>query len=278
MPRLRLLLPLVLLLAPLCVAAPVLARSGDKDPVVAKVGDTEVRRSEVELMLEIYGRNLTDLPPAKRFEEALERVIDMHLIAQAARRDDLDEDPRVRRDLAEAERQVLQEAFIARLVNRETTEKALRERYKQVYHDGKGIREIKVRHILTFTKGKAEDVIRALDGGADFAQLAREQSVDDATAKKGGELGWLKKDAVAVPFAKAAWPLDVGEYTEKPVETGHGWHVIKIDSERFEKGPSFEEARDELAQSAVEDAISSVLQKLREDVKIERVKDAGADD
>lgn len=262
------------------LAAPAAAQSGAKDPavakdpVVAKVGGTEIRRSEVEELLEAYGDSLGDLPPQERFATALERVIDMHLIAAAAREAGLHRDPDVKRQLAAAERDVLQEAYVTRLINRETSEKALRERYDRVYHGGKGIREVQVRHILTYTKGKAEEMARRLDAGADFARLAQENSVDNRTAAKGGELGWIGKHNAAPAFAKAALALPVGKFTKEPVETEHGWHVIKVEAERFEKGPTFEQAKNDLAQAAVEETLSEVLRKLREDVKIERLKDA----
>ena len=267
-------LPATFCVALLLTALPANAQSGTKDAVVAKVGTTEVRRSEVEAMLEAYGDKLSDLPPAERFETALERTIDMHLIARAAREAKLQDDPEVKRLIALAERDVLQEAFINRVVTRETTDKALKERYAKVYYDGKGIRSVKVRHILTYTKGKAEEMIRALNDKADFAKLASENTVDNRTAAAGGELGWLEKEKTTPAFLKAAMALDVGAHTKTPVETEHGWHVIKIDDEKFEKGPTFEQAKAELAQDAVEESISSMLQKMREGVKIERLDGA----
>lgn len=257
------------------LAAPAAAQSKDEDPVVAKVAGTEIRRSEVEALLEEYGEHLAGIEPGKRFEFGLERVIDMHLIARAARRADLDDDPAVKRRLAAAERAVLQEALIGRLIETETTEKALKERYDRVYHEGKGIREVQARHILTYTQGAAEEIIRELKAGADFVELAKEKSVDSRTAAKGGELGWIGEDNASRPFVKAATAIPVGKYGAEPVETEHGWHVIMVEGERFKKGPTFEQAREQLAQDAVEEAISSLLREMREDVKIERVEDAG---
>lgn len=272
------LLPLLLpaLLAALLAgaAAPALAQADGKDAVVARVGGTEIRRSEVEELVEIHGRSLGDLPPPERFQTALDRLIDMTLIAQAAREAGLHKDPEVRRQLAAAERDLLQGAYVARLIEQETSEKALRERYKRVYHDGKGLREVRVRHILTYVKGKAEEMAKRLDAGADFARLARENSVDSRTAAKGGELGWVDEKNAAPAFLKAADRVPVGKFTKEPVETEHGWHVIKVEEERFRKGPSFEQARDELARGAVEESLSELLQKMRREVKIERSKDA----
>ena len=271
MRKLSVLLAFVIMVPSLvCAQAPV------RDPVVAKVGGDEVRRSEVQDLLEAYGEKLGDMPPAERFEVGLERAIDMRLMARAARSAGLHQNPEVRRQIAQAERDVLQEALIAQIVERETSERGLRERYKQEYFDGKGARQVKVRHILTYTKGQAEQFIRRLEDGADFQTLARESSVDSRTAPQGGELGWIGKDDASRPFVRAALAVKVGRYSRRPVETEHGWHVIKVEDERFDKAPPFEAVRDELAKTAVQDTIASLLERMREDVKVERVDAAPA--
>src|SRR5690606_12493438 len=63
------------LAAAMCgLATPAMAQSGGKDPVVAKVDGTEIRRSEVEDMLEAYGDRLGDMPAGERFRTATDRV------------------------------------------------------------------------------------------------------------------------------------------------------------------------------------------------------------
>ena len=229
------------------------AQTPAADPVVAKIDGDEIRRSEVLDLLETYGEKLGDLPAAEQFEVGLERVIDMRLVARAARQAGLRDRPEIRRQIAQAERDILQEAFISQLIERETSERALRERYRRETHDGKGLREVKVRHVLTYTRGAAEKLETALETGADFAKLAQESSLDTTTASKGGELGWIARGGASRPFVRAATALKVGAFTRKPVETEHGWHLIKVEDERFAKAPSFEEMRKELADIAVQE-------------------------
>ncbi len=88
--------------------------------------------------------------------------------------------------------------------------------------------QVKARHILVSTEDLARELHDRATGGADFAQLARTNSIDQATAPTGGELGWFTRDQMVPPFADAAFSLQPGEVSE-PVQTQFGWHVIQVE-------------------------------------------------
>src|SRR3546814_14409479 len=71
-------------------------------------------------------------------------------------------------------------------------------------------------------------------------------------------------------FGKAAFELKVGEYTEKPVESQFGWHVIKVEDTRTQPAPPFEKARDDIERQLEEEAVVGLLTALRAKAKIER--------
>ena len=77
--------------------------------------------------------------------------------------------------------------------------------------------EVKASHILVATKEEADAIIKQLDGGADFAALAKEKSTDTGSKDNGGDLGFFGKGAMDPAFEKAAFALKVGETTKKPV-------------------------------------------------------------
>lgn len=105
-----------------------------------------------------------------------------------------------------------------------------------------------VSHILVDDEKTANDLIAQLDDGADFAELATENSTDTASAEKGGSLGEVNADSgLDETFFAAAQELAEGEYTTTPVETDFGYHIIKMD-EKTEKG-SLEEEKDQLTES-----------------------------
>lgn len=105
-----------------------------------------------------------------------------------------------------------------------------------------------VSHILVDDEETANDLIAQLDDGADFAELATENSTDTASAEKGGSLGEVNADSgLDETFFAAAQELAEGEYTTAPVETDYGYHIIKMD-EKPEKG-SLEDETEQLKKS-----------------------------
>lgn len=118
------------------------------------------------------------------------------------------------------------EAVSQRVVspNVQVTEAEVEEVYRTYHWD----RKILPAHILSSTEEDALEVIRLLDQGRDFAELARERSVAP-DADKGGFLGQYfgPSDSVA-ELADAASGLPVGEFTRTPVRTRDGYEVVKV--------------------------------------------------
>ena len=112
-----------------------------------------------------------------------------------------------------------------------------------------------VSHILVDDEKTANDLIAQLDDGADFAELATENSTDTASAEKGGSLGEVNADSgLDETFFAAAQELAEGEYTTAPVETDYGYHIIKMD-EKPEKG-SLEDETEQLKESIVAEKLT----------------------
>lgn len=112
-----------------------------------------------------------------------------------------------------------------------------------------------VSHILVDDEKTANDLIAQLDDGADFAELATENSTDTASAEKGGSLGEVNADSgLDETFFAAAQELAEGEYTTTPVETDYGYHIIKMD-EKPEKG-SLEDETEQLKESIIAEKLT----------------------
>ena len=75
-------------------------------------------------------------------------------------------------------------------------------------------------------KKKAEKIIKQLNEGADFKELAKKYSSDDATASNGGDLGYFDLDDMTEEFSNAVKKLNKDEYTKEPVKTTYGYHII----------------------------------------------------
>ena len=105
----------------------------------------------------------------------------------------------------------------------------------------------RARHILVDTEAEAKEIFTRLQGGADFAVLARERSKDTGSAQMGGDLGLSDRNAFVKPFADALFAMKEGEL-RGPVKTEFGYHVIRLDAIQAARGKSFDEVRGELAE------------------------------
>jgi peptidyl-prolyl cis-trans isomerase C len=106
-------------------------------------------------------------------------------------------------------------------------------------------KEYHVAHILVPTQAAAQVIITKLQGGADFATLAREQSADDSKVR-GGDLGWIAPGRLPVDFTNAVDALKVSHITTTPVHTVYGWHVMKLLESRPTTPTPFEQVKAQL--------------------------------
>lgn len=123
---------------------------------------------------------------------------------------------------------------------------------------------------------KAKDIIKKLDKGEDFAKLAKDNSDDEGSAKKGGDLGTFTHGKMVDEFEKAAVALKVGKYSAEPVKTSYGYHIILKVSQKDK--PALKKVKDDIIEEIAKDNTTSdntlqvtALVKLREkyDIKWE---------
>ena len=104
-------------------------------------------------------------------------------------------------------------------------------------------------------KKEAEKIIKELDDGADFAELAKKYSDDEATAKNGGSLGQFSPDDMVEQFAAAVKELKVNEYTKEPVKTTYGYHIILKTAE--EDKPELKDVEKDIREKLREQKLNS---------------------
>ena len=86
--------------------------------------------------------------------------------------------------------------------------------------------KIKCSHILLKKHSEALAILNRIKNGESFSNLAKDLSIDKASGKRGGDLGFFRKGAMVKPFEDAAFKLQKGEVSE-PVKTEFGYHIIK---------------------------------------------------
>jgi peptidyl-prolyl cis-trans isomerase C len=138
------------------------------------------------------------------------------------------------------------------------TEQSLLARYDAEIRGKPGPEEVHAEVILLPTEAAARDVIARLAAGADFAALAR-QSSKDASSRTGGDLGFVRRDAVGPEIGAVLFSLRPGEVTPYPVRTASGWLVLRAVARTPGSTPSFAEARDRLEAESERDNVAPVL-------------------
>ncbi|WP_247646124.1 peptidylprolyl isomerase [Labrenzia sp. VG12] len=245
----------------------------EPDDVVAKVGDAEITEADMAFAAQDLGQELQRFPPAQWRKLLLDVMIDMELMAQAARDEGLDKDPDFQKQLEFLQLRALRNAYLGEKINGDISDDAVKAAYDKEFADYEGPEELNARHILVKEKAEADDIIKELDGGADFAELAREKSTGPS-GPNGGSLGYFTKGQMVKPFEDAVLALEPGTYTKEPVETQFGWHVIKLEDKRRQDKPAFEDVAQGLRQQLMREAYDARMAELKNEVSIEILDEA----
>jgi peptidyl-prolyl cis-trans isomerase C len=263
-----------LIVAAFAVRGDVLAQTAPAgapdDPVVAKVDGQPIHLSDLKDATQSLPENLRGLPPQTLYPMLLDQLIDARALVSEARKTGLDKDPTVVRAVTSAEDRALENAVLTKEVAPTVTDDAVRARYDKEIAGKPGAEEVHAKHILVESEDLAKKIIGELKGGADFAALAKQYSKDPSGAQQGGDLGFFKKDEMVPEFADAAFAMKPGEYSQAPVHTQFGWHVILLVERRQAEAPTFEQARDELRQKMIQEGVRAVVAKARAGVSVER--------
>jgi len=238
------------------------------DPVVAKVDGKDITLSQVMAEKDKLPKQAQGLPEETIFPILQNQVVDIMLIEKAAAGSGLEKDPKVQDAIQKLTQQLIDQAYLAKQIESAVTDAAVKAKYEEIIKNFPNEKEIKVRHILVKDESTAKAIIKALKSGSDFIKLAKDKSID-GTSKDGGDLGYVRKDEVVKEFSDVAFALAVGSYTQEPVKTEFGWHVIKVEEKRDAKPPTFEEAKEELKALMAEETIITLLKDLRAKAKVE---------
>ena len=249
-------------------ASPAPAASATDDPVVARIGDAVLHRSDVLAAQKQLPAQVQAMPMQQIYPLLLDQLVNIVLLSEAGRKQGLQNDPEVKRRIDTLTSRAIEEAYVAKLVEPAVNDAKLRARYDEEVKKNPAKEEVQASHILVANEAAAKDIIAQLDKGADFAKLAQEKSTDPG-AKNGGDLGWFTREDMVPEFATAAFAMKQGEYSKAPVKTSFGWHVIKVTGRRAAPPPSFEETRQQLMSEASREIVDAKIEDLRKSTKVE---------
>ena len=121
-------------------------------------------------------------------------------------------------------------------------------------------------------KVKAEDLLAQIRAGADFAELALANSIDQRSKTRGGDLGYFQRNQMVEPFSNAAFALEPNEVSDV-VETQSGYHIIKVTDRQDAQTIPFDEVKDRiievLEQRKRSELVNGFIDELKKDATIE---------
>ncbi len=252
----------VALVAIVAAGTSVRAQDAAADPVVAKVGAVEIHESELKLGMAGLDPQLANLPDDQKRVAALSSIIDVKLLAADADKEGLKDTADFKQRLAFLTDRELHNAYFKKHVVDAVTPEEVKARYEKEIAAIEPQDEIRARHILVKTEEEAKAIIKDLDAGKDFVEIAKEKSTDP-NKSEGGDLGYFAKGRMVPEFEAAAFALEKGAYSKEPVKTQFGYHVIKVEDKRKQQPPALDQVEPQVRQLVMRDKYLELLEKAK---------------
>jgi peptidyl-prolyl cis-trans isomerase C len=234
--------------------------------VVATVNNSPITQD----VLDVYATQRKAQPGNEQSntkEAILNELIALELMRQDSIKKGLDSQPVVIASLNQTTRTTLAGAAIKDfMANNPVTDETAKAFYDEQM--GKVGKEYNARHILVADEESATEVIKLLDSGSDFSELAKEKSTGPSGAS-GGKLGWFGAGQMVKPFSDAAAELDKGSYTKAPVQTQFGWHVIILDDVRDSTPPPFDDVKDRIKMLLANQKLQTYIESIKSSATID---------
>lgn len=239
------------------LAAPVNAET------VMTVNGVDVDSAVVDLYIESRTQKAAAQVSGGERDALVDELKDIYLLTTQSRTEELAKDPQTQAQIELQRRGILAQVTATDYLdqNQATDEEVLAEYAEQIKLAPP--QQFKARHILVESQSTAAELITELQGGANFEDLAREHSTGPS-GPTGGDLGWFSPNQMVKPFSDAVAAMEDGAFTEAPVQTQFGWHVILREGSRDSEPPPLEGVRDVIKQRIEQRKLQEYLVELRE--------------
>ena len=247
----------------LALAVPATAQDTTADTVVATVNGTNITLGHMLVLRESLPAQYQSLPDDVLFKGMLDQLIQQTTLEQSV--------PELKkRDVLAIEndrRGYVSGVALESVVAGAVTDEALQAAYDTRFKDAEPAKEYSAAHILVADEAKANELKAQLDGGADFAELARANSTDTGSGANGGDLGWFGLGMMVKPFEDAVVGAEIGKVVG-PVQSQFGYHLILLKETRIAAAPTLDEMRDELATEIERAAVDAHIKGLMDKAEI----------
>ncbi|WP_224824315.1 peptidylprolyl isomerase [Cognatishimia sp. MH4019] len=246
----------------ICGAFPAFAQEMTADTVVANVNGTEITVGHMITARAQLPQQYQQLPDDVLFEGIREQLVQQTVLSQQT----ADVPKSVELSLENERRAAMAGVAINEFIADAVTDEMLQSLYEEKYASVEPEKEFNASHILVETEEEALALVTELEGGADFAELAKEKSTGPS-GPGGGSLGWFGPGMMVKPFEDAVIGLEDGAISA-PVQTQFGWHVIKLDESRLKDAPTLDDVREELTAELQQVALETHITELTEAAEV----------
>jgi peptidyl-prolyl cis-trans isomerase C len=244
------------------------AKSYTADTVLATVNGDTITLGHVIALSDRLPPQYQQLPDEVLLNGLLDQLIDQQLLA-AAESGSPESDPQgVKLHLDNERRGALAGLAAEAAVEGAVDDAKVQAAYDKQVAEFQPQPEYSAAHILVDSEEKATELKAEIDGGADFAELAKANS-SDGSAASGGDLGWFGAGQMVPEFEAAVSGMEVGQVAG-PVQTQFGWHLIKLNDKRETAAPALDEARPVIEDQLRQAALQARIAELRAGATIEK--------
>jgi len=242
--------------------------------VAAKVNNHIISAEDVLNAVNSLPENVKTKPLSEIYPRIINELINKHLIIKRAYNEKLDLDQNVLNLIQKNKDSILAKYWLNNYIKNETSEENIKNFYNEYVKSFKEYTEVNASHILVKTKNEAVSIINKLKSKSQFSELAKTFSIGPS-GKNGGNLGWFGPGQMVKEFEKAAFLIEKGNISQKPIKTKFGFHVIKVNDARNAKPKKLYEIKKNIIEKITKVSLSNLENKIRknQDVIIVKFKD-----
>lgn len=242
------------------------------ETVLATVNGVNITLGDVIVTREGLPEQYQSLPDDQLFKGILDQLVQQEALKQSvaetmSKKDTLALDGLKRSYLAN-------EAMVAGIKDA-TSEAAIQKAYDAKFKDMAPQLEYHAAHILVDSEEKAKALLAEIEGGKEFADVAKANS-SDGSAANGGDLGWFGLGAMVKPFEEAVVGAPIGKVVG-PIKTDFGFHLILVSETRNKSAPPLADVHDEIASEVQKAAIQALIKDVTDKATVTRMDTAGID-
>lgn len=233
--------------------------------IAAVVNGEQITVAEVKEAYEGTPQIKTQVSFEEFYNRALEVMINSKLALQAATAANVQASAEYQKELAVMQDDLARKVYIDQQLTKKVTDEEVKKVYDEYVANFKSEKEVKAKHILVDTEDLAKEIIEKLNKkSAKFDDLAKQYSKDQA------DLGYFTAEAMVPEFSEAAFAMKKGTFSQKPVKTEFGYHVILVEDIRDSKPLAFEAVAEQIKGNLSQQAVGQIVAELHQNAQIEK--------